>query len=149
MDFDIKNKKFKDNYKEIKTIIKKAVKKENLTSGSGGSQNIIILHDQFVIKIIPSFKNKLLRKKPNNDYLEAEYYKKLTDEFIKKNKTPHFVGIYKRYLLEDIKIIFPDKCLTFDEKIFTPWDKINEHTDKLCLLKKGYQKNLVEKKHLF
>ena len=146
MDFNKKISEFNDNYSQIKSIIKQSVKNKNIITGSGGSNNVVILHDQFVIKFIPNFKNNLYKKKPNVDYLEAEYYKKFTEQFIKPNLTPHIVGLYKRYLIEDIKIIFPNKCLTLDEKIFTPWDKIDQPTEKLCMIKKSYEKKLVEKK---
>ena len=38
-------------------------------------------------KIIPKKIDHLLIKQKNNDYMEAEFYKKFTNEFIKPNKT--------------------------------------------------------------
>ncbi len=146
MDFIDKLDNFNDNYVQIKHIIKKSIGKKLIKTGSGGSSNIIVIHDNFVIKIIPNLINPLLKKQKNNDYLEAEFYKKFTNEFIKLNKTPHIVGIYKRYLIEDIKFIFPTKCLTLDEKILLPWDKQDPIVDQLCYLKKSYNKKLVGKK---
>lgn len=146
MDFNKQLQTFKDNYNYIKNIIKGSVKKELIKTGSGGSNNIIVLSNDFIIKVIPNIRNNLLKKKPNNDYLEADIYKKLTDEFIKTNKTPHIVGIFKRYLIEDIKFILPNKCLTFDERLLLPINKINNSIEKLCFLKEGYDKKIVEKK---
>ena len=149
MDFTLKKENFIDNYNNIKHIIKKAIKNNNnIVTGSGGSNNIIIINEEFIIKIIPNIKYPILKKKPNNDFLEADFYKLLTDQFINKDRTPHIVGIYKRYLIEDIKFIFPSKCLTLDEKIMTPFSKKtnNNSLDKLCYLKNGYNKKLVEKK---
>jgi hypothetical protein len=89
--------------------------------GSGGSDNLIILDDKDIaIKIIPKKINPLLIKQLNNDYMEAEFYKKFTEEFIKPNKTPHIVGLYKRYILEDLKFIFPPKCPSFDDVLLNP-----------------------------
>ncbi len=146
MDFKNKLNNFKINYEETKTQIKKAVKEKNITFGSGGSSNIIILRPDYVIKIIPDKKNLLLKVKPNNDYLETEIYKKLTDEYLLSNKTPHIVGLYKKYILEDIKITLPHKCLTLDERIMLPAHKINYIEDKLCGLKKSYEEQHIDKK---
>lgn len=146
MNFIEQLKTFKYNYDNIKESIKEAVKKELVKTGSGGSNNIIIINDDFVLKIIPNLKNNLLKKKPNNDYLEADIYKKLFQEFIETNKTPHIVGIFRRYILEDVKIMFPESCLTLDEKLLLPWDKKNEVIGNLCNLKNGYERNLIEKK---
>ena len=66
--------------------------------GSGGSDNLIVLDDDVAIKIIPKKIDHLLIKQKNNDWMEAEFYKKFTEEFIKTNKTPHIVGLYKRYI---------------------------------------------------
>ena len=145
MNFDQKLKTFKDNYNNIKKIIKTAVKKNLINTGSGGSSNIIIINDDFVIKIVPSFKYAEFKQKPNNDYLEADIYKKLSTEFLLTNKTPHIVGFYKRYLIEDIKYIFPSKCLKLDEQLLTPWKNKKKSQQELCILKEGYNKQLVEK----
>ncbi len=146
LDFTEKLDKFNSNYNQIKHIIKKSIKQKLIKVGSGGSSNIILIHDNFVLKIIPILINPLLKTQPNHDYLEAEIYKKFTTEFIKTNKTPHIVGLYKRYFIEDIKIIFPTKCLTLDEKILLPWNKQEPIIDTLCNLKKSYHKKLIEKK---
>jgi len=99
-----------------------------LVSGSGGSYNIIILNDDYILKIIPKFIDKNLKKQRNNDELEAEYYKTFTDKIILKNKSPHIVGIYKKYTLQDIKFIFPTKCISLDEKIKLQSEKREPHT---------------------
>ncbi len=146
MDFKEKINNFVSNYQDIKKEIKKAVKAKSITIGSGGSSNIIILRPDFVIKMIPDRKNYLLKIKPNNDYLETEIYSKLTENFLLKNKTPHIVGLYKKYILEDIKIALPHKCLTLDEKLMTPFGKKDWITEKLCEVKKSFEEKQIDKK---
>jgi hypothetical protein len=144
MNFNDKVNKFDYSYDEIKHVIKKSIKKSMIKTGSGGSDNLIVLDDNIAIKIIPKKIDPMLIKQRNNDWMEAEFYKKFTDEFIKTNKTPHIVGIYKRYILEDIKFILPPKCPSFDDVLLNP--NIEESNIKLCNLKVCYQKNLLEKK---
>jgi len=144
MDFNIQ--KFKDKYIKIKHDIKIGIKKNMLDSGSGGSNNLIILNDDYVLKIIPKFIDKKLKKQRNNDELEAEYYKTFTDNIILKNKSPHIVGIYKKYTLQDIKFIFPTKCISLDEKIKSPSEKRDYNVERLCDLKKCYYRSMIEKK---
>ena len=144
MNFDIQ--KFKDKYVKIKHEIKVGIKKNMLVSGSGGSYNIIIINDDYVLKIIPKFIDKNLKKQRNNDELEGEYYKTLTDKIILKNKSPHIVGIYKKYTLKDIKFIFPTKCISLDEKIKLPSVKRDYEIERLCDLKKCYYRSTIEKK---
>jgi len=146
MNFDIQNKKFNDIYNKIKHEIKVGIKKNMLVSGSGGSNNIIILNDDYVLKIIPKFIDKNLKKQKNNDELEAEYYKTFTDNIILKNKSPHIVGIYKKYTLQDIKFIFPTKCISLDQKIKLPSEKRDYEIERLCDLKKCYYRSTIEKK---
>lgn len=144
MNFNDKLDKFNYSYDDIKHIIKKSIKKSMIKTGSGGSDNLIILDENIAIKIIPKKINPLLIKQLNNDYMEAEFYKKFTEEFIKTNKTPHIVGLYKRYILEDLKFIFPPKCPSFDDILLDP--NIDDSHVKLCNLKVCYRKNLMEKK---
>ncbi len=144
MEFNIQ--KFKDKYIKIKHDIKIGIKKNMLDSGSGGSNNLIILNDDYVLKIIPKFIDKKLKKQRNNDELEAEYYKTFTDNIILKNKSPHIVGIYKKYTLQDIKFIFPTKCISLDEKIKSPSEKRDYNVERLCDLKKCYYRSMIEKK---
>lgn len=146
MDFKEKLTKFDLEYVQIKKDIKKAIKEKSVTLGSGGSSNIIILRPDFVIKVIPDKKNFLLKVKPNNDYLETEIYNKLTQDFLLTNKTPHIVGFYKKYILEDIKIALPHKCLTLDERIMTPFHKKDLITENLCVIKKSFEDNQIDKK---
>jgi hypothetical protein len=146
MNFDIQNKKFNDLYDKIKHKIKVGIKKNKLVFGSGGSNNLIILNDNYVLKIIPKFIDKNLKKQRNNDELEAEYYKTFTNNIILKNKSPHIVGIYKKYTLQDIKFIFPTKCISLDKKIKLPNRKINYEVERLCDLKKCYYRHTLEKK---
>jgi hypothetical protein len=132
---------FKINYLKIKKKIKKAIKNNKLILGSGGSNNIIIDIDNYILKIIPYFIYPLLKINTNNDYLESEIYIKLTDEFILTNKTPHIVGILKKYYIDDIKILFP-KCYSIDDELLN-----NKKNNKyLCYLKDNYDKNLLNNK---
>jgi len=146
MDFKEKLLKFNSDYFAIKKTIKKAIKEKSVTLGSGGSSNIVILRPDFVIKLIPDKKNFLLKVKPNNDYLETEIYSKLTQDFLLTDKIPHIVGLYKKYILEDIKIALPHKCLTLDERIMVPFHKKDYITEKLCDIKKSFEEKHIEKK---
>jgi hypothetical protein len=146
MDFKEKANSFISNYFVIKKEIKKAVKEKSITFGSGGSANIIVLRPEYVIKIIPDRKNFLLKVKPNNDYLESEIYKKLTQEYLLTNKTPHIVGLYKKYILEDIIIALPHKCLTLDERLMLPFRKKDNTIERLCDFKKSYDEKHIDKK---
>jgi hypothetical protein len=146
INFSNKYNTFNLNYESIKKIIKNAVKNKMVITGSGGSDNIIIINNNIVVKIIPNIYNPLLKKSPNHDYLEGQIYLKLTNEFLLQNKTPHIVGVYKRYILEDINYIFPEYCPNLDETLLQDPSKMNPSMDKLCMLKKGYNKKLVGKK---
>jgi len=146
MDFKEKTNSFVSNYFLIKKEIRKAVKEKSITFGSGGSSNIIILRPDYVIKLIPDVKNFLLKVKPNNDYLESEIYKILTQEYLLTNQTPHIVGLYKKYILEDIAISLPHKCLTLDERIVLPFHKRDDIVEKLCEVKKLYEDKQIDKK---
>jgi hypothetical protein len=146
MDFKEKTNSFVSNYFLIKKEIKKAVKEKSVTFGSGGSSNIIILRPDYAIKIIPDKKNFLLKVKPNNDYLESEIYKKLTQEYLLTNRTPHIVGLYKKYILEDITLALPHKCLTLDERIMLPFHKRDDINERLCDVKKSYEEKQIDKK---
>jgi hypothetical protein len=148
MDFNHKLSIFNKNYAEIKNMIKKIVVKNKLKIlyGSGGSLNIIIINDDYVVKLIPSYINKLHKIKHNNDTLEGDIYKTLTNTYIINNKSPHIVGLYNKYILEDIKIIFPTKCLTLDQKIMMPLKKRDNTFDKLCNMKSDYTNKILEKK---
>lgn len=146
MDFKEKINSFVSNYFLIKKEIRKAVKEKSITFGSGGSSNIIILRADYAIKVIPDIKNFLLKVKPNNDYLESEIYKILTQEYLLTNQTPHIVGLYKKYILEDIAIALPHKCLTLDERIMLPFHKRDDIIEKLCEVKKSYEEKQIDKK---
>jgi hypothetical protein len=124
-------------HKSTKYDIPKIIKNnKNIFFGSGGSSNIIILHKNTAIKIIPTFTTSKNQKYPrNNDIKEIEFYKFFTKEFLLKNITPHFVGYYSNYKLIDISKIFPKKCILISEKLFMDPKKINTIEDKLCKLK--------------
>jgi len=147
MNFINSLKKFNINYNDIKYNIIKAIKKYFIISGSGGSNNIIISEYNYIIKIIPIILNPLLKNNNNNDYLESNIYIKLTDEFIKTNITPHIVSIYKKYYIDDINIIFPDKCLTLDEKLMKK-NIYHLYDNNICYLKKLNNNNLLDKKKI-
>ena len=146
MDFNDKLNIFNKDYLQIKNTIKKVAYKKNMKTGSGGSSNIIIINDNYVIKLIPNYNYNNLKVKPNNDILEGDIYKILTDLYIIKNQSPHIVGFYKKYILEDIKIIFPHKCLTLDQKILLPLKKRDDIIDILCDMKIDYTNDILEKK---
>ncbi len=146
MDFNLKLQEFNDNYEAVKSLIKKLIAKKMVKFGSGGSSNIIVVSDRVVIKMIPTFIDNQLKQQNNNDYLEFLFYKKFYEEFIKPNITPHIVGLYKRYIVDDIKHFLPTDCETFDKSLFTPNNKQDYIKDELCYLKKGYNKSLVDKK---
>ena len=141
-------KKFNINYNNIKYNIIKAIKKYFIISGSGGSNNIIISESNYIIKIIPIILNPLLKINKNNDYLESYIYIKLTDEFIKTNVTSHIVSIYKKYYIDNINIIFPDKCLTLDEKLMKK-NIYHYYDNNICYLKKLNNNNLLDKKKIY
>lgn len=137
---------FNLNSENIKTIIKKSIKKKSIVFGSGGSNNIIIIKTllNLVIKITPTIKNNLLKKQYNNDLFEINIYKKLTNEF--PNITPHIVYCYRHYIINDVSIILPSKCLTLDQKLVLGKKKIDENNEHLCMLKNKYNKNLLDNK---
>lgn len=114
--------------------------------GDGGSNNIIVINDDNVLKIVPVFKNTLSTIKLNNDDFEYVFYKNFTDEFIITNITPHIVGFYKKYLLDNINILLPRNCYTLDEKLLLSPNKKDKITDKLCYIKKGVEKKMVNLK---
>ena len=53
---------------------------------------------------------------------------------------------YMKYILEDIKIIFPTKCLTLDQKIMMPKNKRDNTIEMLCNMKSNYTNKILEKK---
>ena len=128
---------FNHNYLYIKKLIKKAVKNNLIIKSNEVTHNIVLLDDSFIIKIIPKLKYPLTKNKPNRDYQEADFYKDLTKLFIITNKTPHIVGLFKRYLIEDIKILLTLKC---------PTNNDNNKITKLCLIKDDYNNKIIEKK---
>jgi len=76
------------------------LKNGSVHTGSGGSDNYIIVNGEQVLKIIPNRKkywNEIHKKK--NDQEEIKFYNYFTQHLLLKNKTPHIVGSY-----ESIKI---------------------------------------------
>ena len=144
MDF---NKKY-HVYKKIKYDLPKIMKKNPaIFFGKGGSNNIIVVQEDVAIKVIPDFKKPPRTKiKSNNDKMEIEFYKLLTNEFLRSDVTPHIVGYYSNYKLLDIKKIFPRQCLTKEQKLFIPPEKINWIDDRLCYMKHEYDNYLMEPK---
>ena len=49
-----------------------------------------------------------------------ELSKKYLDELANDVPGMHIVGLYKRYILEDLKFIFPPKCPSFDDILLNP-----------------------------
>jgi hypothetical protein len=139
---------FNLNISNIKSIIKKKIKNNLIIRGSGGSNNIVIVNLNydipFVIKIIPIIKEYNDIIQPNNNLIEIENYKILTNEFVKI--TPHIVFMYNKYTINDINIILPEKCLSLDEKINLNQHSINSDVEHLCLLKSYNDKKILDNK---
>lgn len=134
---DFKSKKQK--YKKTHHNLQKIITNDNIFFGSGGSSNIIVIHDDIVLKIIPDFKKLTNQKiKPNNDQTEIKFYDFFTDKFVVPCITPHIVGFYDHYKLNDIKILFPKKCLTKSESLLVNPKSIPVTTQRLCGLKQEY-----------
>ena len=136
------------NVSNIKNIIKKKIKNNLIVRGSGGSDNIVIINLNydipFVIKIIPIIKQYNNITQQNNNLIEIEMYKILTNEFVKI--TPHIVFMYNKYTIDDNSIILPDKCLSLDEKLNLNQYDINSDMEHLCLLKKYNNLKLLDNK---
>lgn len=141
MEFSSKFKTYKIEKYNLPKLIKNH---KNIFFGSGGSNNIILLHQNIVIKIIPEFKKPHnFKKKPNNDQTEVKFFKFFTDNFIFTDITPHIVGYYDHYKLLNISKIFPNKCLSVDKYLLTDPKKIDKVTNSLCRLKKVYDFKLL------
>jgi hypothetical protein len=143
MDFINKLKEFNINYDTIKNNIKKSVAKKMIKTGQGGSNNIVIVSEDYALKIIPNIINKTYKIQADNDLKEVLFYRLFTNEFINNNITLHIVGLYKKYNI-GINDVLPHKCLTLDEQIMLPRNKINYDMEKLCYIKKLYEKKFVE-----
>jgi hypothetical protein len=143
MDFINKLNEFNTSYDIIKHNIKKSVAKKLIKTGQGGSNNIVIISDDYALKIIPNIINKTYKIQADNDLKEVLFYRLFTNEFIINNITLHIVGFYKKYNIS-INDVLPHKCLTLDEEIMLPRNKINYNMEKLCYIKKLYEKKFVE-----
>ena len=92
---------FPELYKTFKPEpIDTLLKNGSVHTGSGGSDNYILVHGEQVLKIIPNRKkywNAIHKTK--NDQEEIKFYNYFTRHLLLKNKTPHIVGSY-----ESIKI---------------------------------------------
>ncbi len=109
--------------------------------GSGGSNNLIYIghdyknkHNKYVIKLIPRFMNKLLKKQEKRDQNEIIFYKLFTRKIIEKNISPHIVMLYAHNTCNDIHNIINFKCPTIDMMLKKKYDyfienfcKKNEH----------------------
>jgi len=126
------------------------LKNGDVYTGSGGSNNYIIVDKEQVLKIIPNFKKPwdLIQKYQNNQE-EIKFYKFFTNNLILKNKTPHIVGSYKSIKI-NLKTLI-DKYYKYckdnntDEKIKTKFENlITKHyfnTNKHKKNKNNYKKN--------
>lgn len=146
MNFTDKLEHYHANYSQIRQAIIKGIKRKMLVMGSGGSNNFVVYNSNYVCKIIPYNYDPNLKNQLNNDYLEGDIYKKFTELYIKTYRTPHIVGIYNKYIINNIKFIFPNKCLSLDEKLLKPLNHELSSLDKLCNLKKNYNKGLLKNK---
>jgi len=92
---------FIKQYKKFKLPnIDKLLSGRKITSGSGGSNNLIYIKPKYAFKIIPNYRKKWDSKyKLKNDQEEIQFYKKFTKYLILKHKTPHIVGCYKHIKL--------------------------------------------------
>ena len=73
MDFVDSKKVYSKTKFDIKKVINK--NKHNIFTGSGGSDNVVIVLESIVLKIIPEFtKSKLNTIKMNNDQIEIKFY---------------------------------------------------------------------------
>lgn len=142
MDFLELRKEYKKNRQNNKLKIKNTIRKDNVFTGSGGSSNIIVIHENIALKIIPHFR----KEKRNNDQKEIDFYKLLFDDFIKTNITPHIVGIYENFKYVEVTQIIPKKCIDINKKLFIDPKKINKVEEKLCQLKLYHDNNLIYKK---
>ena len=92
---------FPELYKTFKPeTLDTLLKNGSVHTGSGGSDNYILVHGEQVLKIIPNRKkywNNI--HKIQNDQEEIKFYNYFTRHLLLKNKTPHIVGSY-----ESIKI---------------------------------------------
>ena len=88
---------FPELYKTFKPEpIDTLLKNGSVHTGSGGSDNYILVHGEQVLKIIPNRKkywNAIHKTK--NDQEEIKFYNYFTRHLLLKNKTPHIVGSYK------------------------------------------------------
>jgi len=92
---------FIKQYKKFKLPnIDKLLLGRKITSGSGGSSNLIYIKPKYAFKIIPNYRkewNSVYNFK--HDQEEIQFYKKFTKDLILKHKTPHIVGFYKHIKL--------------------------------------------------
>ena len=88
---------FPELYKTFKPEpIDTLLKNGSVHTGSGGSNNYILVNGEQVLKIIPNRKkywNEVHKIK--NDQEEIKFYKYFTQHLLLKNKTPHIVGSYE------------------------------------------------------
>lgn len=109
-----------DFFKKTKLLckpIKEWIKVDKYVSGSGGSNNLIIIGKinkmEIIIKLIPrvkKFNNEKAAK--NNDQLEIVFYKYFSKKYLLNNITPHIVGIYSSQDCPNIHKMFDDKYST-------------------------------------
>jgi hypothetical protein len=81
MNFNSKYNNFNQKYSYIKNNIKEYARKNVLRIGSGGSDNIIVIDNDIVMKIIPI--KTSIKSNTNKDLIEYKYYEELYKYFIK------------------------------------------------------------------
>ena len=113
-------------------------RKDKLFGGSGGSNNIIIVKPDVVLKIIPfQYKRVYERERDNSDQKEIEFFKLFSDELVKTNKTPHIVTIrgHAKFQASDI---LPNDQLTYGDILEKNLEPPLENMYKLkFLIEKG------------
>lgn len=153
------------NFKSVKSSLKylkfrcdimKTFKINKITTGHGGSNNIILIvvdkyDNNLAIKIIPDFLYINAKKKPNKNQLEIKYYHFLTKKYLISNRTPHIVGIYGHQKCDSIHKILnkinprKQKCPNYEDRLTKKinFDHIN---DKICDILFHHEMNLVDPK---
>lgn len=141
MDFSKKRHLYKKEKYNLPKIMKNNKK---IFTGSGGSNNITILHNDIAIKVIPEFtKHPLEKTKRNNDQKEVDHYILFTKELLLSNISPHIVGYYSHYRLFDVNPIFPKKCLSLSEKLLISPKKVDNIVNNLCRMKEQYKNKVI------
>jgi hypothetical protein len=107
--------------------------KSKLLFGHGGSRTIIVItKNNEVYKYFPLISyvdqsDKSIERYQNEFKKEILILQLLTKHFIKNNKTPHLVEIYKTYFCDEVPKSFFKNCLKYSEYLISKGE-----TDKVC-----------------